>query len=113
MKSKIEMVFKKKILKYHNEYRTKHDAGALVLDKALEKKAKKLSEAAVRDKGFDVVTAGESVYEVCATFRVVVTPKQVVKSWYVYFIVLFAFPCHSDLSHAHQKIKCWLEYDFS
>ena len=74
--------FKSKMVKQHNKYRCKHDAAPLRIDEDLEKKAQDLVKKAVRDEGFDVITAGQSVYEVCASFQVIVTPRQVVKSWY-------------------------------
>lgn len=77
-----EKEFAEKVLTLHNRYRKKHDSGPLTLDDELKLKAEKLINTAVIDEGFNVVTAGESVYEVCATFQVIVTPRQVVKSWY-------------------------------
>jgi len=74
--------FKSQMVKLHNKYRCKHDAAPLRIDEKLEKKAQDLIKKAVREEGFNVITAGQSVYEVCATFQVIVTPRQVVKSWY-------------------------------
>ena len=81
--------FAEKVLQYHNNYRTKHGSAPLKLDDVLKLKAKRLVKTAAKEEGFHEVTAGESVYEVCATFKVVVTPRQVTKSWYVKIFIFY------------------------
>lgn len=76
-----EKDFNNQALRIHNGYRKLHLASPLKLDKTLILKAQALVKTAVKKKGFGEVMAGENVYQVCATFNVSLTPKQISKAW--------------------------------
>ena len=68
-------------LKAHNAYRKVHGVQKLTRDNALVRKARDWVDKAIHEKNFAEVKAGESVYRICATFKVPVTGKQISKAW--------------------------------
>ena len=79
--------FALKVLKSHNAYRTKHGSEPLKLDDILKSKAEQLVKHAAKAKGFNDISAGENVYVQCATFKAFVIPREVVKIWYVKYLL--------------------------
>lgn len=74
----------KRAISIINGYRKLHlgEGHSLKPDEKLQEKAKKAVKQAALNGGFpSEVSAGENVFQVCASFGVSITPKQVIKAW--------------------------------
>jgi len=66
-----------------NFFRKVHNDESLSNDFILQRKALSLVTKAAKNKGFgDEISAGVNTYQVCATYGVAITAKQVIDAWY-------------------------------
>ena len=74
----------KKAISVINGYRKLHlgEGHSIKQDDSLQAKAEQSVKEAVANEGFPgEVRAGQNVYQVCASFGVKISPKQVIKAW--------------------------------
>lgn len=76
-----EKDFNNEALSVHNGYRGLHGVPPLKADEKLINLAKEYASNASKAKGFGEVSAGENVYQVCANYKISLTPKLVCKAW--------------------------------
>ena len=74
----------KRAISVINGYRKLHlgEGHSVKQDAKLQTKAENSVEQAALDEGFPAdVSAGQNVFQVCATFGAIISAKQVVKAW--------------------------------
>lgn len=74
----------KRAISVINGYRKLHlgEGHSVKQDSKLQAKAEKSVQEAALKKGFPSdISAGQNVFQVCATFGAIISPKQVIKAW--------------------------------